>query len=219
MRRCLICLAGFGLLATFTRAETLTIQTGDTAVQSATARANASKTSVDATVTKDKVQFDKLLPGERYDVSLQTPTGQQLRLLDVSWYADLAPEPADPMDDDDRAAINEILSGIKAFTNKNTILQLAGDSQHAVAIVELIRDTDFHARSGDEIIWRIEVWYFENQAGGWAKVQQQNRVIERERFKSAEEFEARRKKIQWIGIASGLKITRGENATIGLPKK
>jgi hypothetical protein len=203
-------------IVTSTHAETLTIRGVDAALVSARAVAWGSKSEAQGTIGKENVVFDKLLPGERYDITLTARDARQLRLIDLSWYAPLPAAEPGPMTDEDRAAIEEILTGIKTFTNKNTMLHLVGNADRAVALVELVRDTDFHARKGDEIIWRIEVWFFEFQAGGWAKVQQQNRVVERERFKSAEAFEAHRRPLTWIGIEAGLQIQQGRDATLDL---
>ena len=205
---------------TWTHAETLTIATPEVDVSAARAQAAGSKTEANGMISTGKVVFEKLLPGESYDVTLTQPDQKQLRLIDLSWYADLPPADTEPgpLKDEDRAAIHDILTNIKAFTNKNTLLTLVGNADRAVALVELIRDTDFHARKADEIIWRVEVWYFEYQAGGWAKVQQQNRIIERQRFKSTAAFEAYRKPLTWIGIEKGLRIEKGKDATVNLPE-
>lgn len=216
-----ICLA-MGLLLhinTVAQAESLTIELGDAPIRQATARPVGGRNESAGVVADGKATFNDLQPGQRYDVTLTRTEGIQLRLLDCSWYNDIppaAPTPG-PLSDDDRAEITAIVKEIKAFTNKNEIVQLLGDADRAVAIVELTRDTDFHARAGDEIFWRIEVWYFENQAGGWAKVQQQNRVIERVRFKSREDYEKTRSSLRWIGIDKGLHIRRGEDAKVAFP--
>lgn len=219
MRHALPTLLVLASITAAARAESLTIDLGSTQVASATATAHGAKTTVDGSIKDQQATFTKLLPGERYDVRLTRPDGQQLRLLDTSWHADTPPANPNPeaLSDDDKAEITAIVKEIKSFMNKNEIVQLVGNADRAVAIVELTRDTDFHARAGDEIIWRIEVWYFENQAGGWAKVQQQNRVIERVRFKSREEYEKTRASMQWIAIEKGLHVRRGEDARVKLP--
>ncbi len=209
------------ILAGLARAESLTIDIGDAPMKSAKALGAGSKSATPGTVADRIVRFDKLLPGERYDVTLTPPDGKQLRLIDLSWHSDAAPASPNPeaLSDDDKAEITSIVKEIKSFMNKNDIVQLVGNADRAAAIVELTRDTDFHARAGDEIIWRVEVWYFENQAGGWAKVQQQNRVIERVRFKTRTEYDKTRTSMQWIGIEKGLHIVRGEDARVILPKQ
>jgi len=77
-------------------------------------------------------------------------------------------------------------------------------------LVELIRDTDFHD-SGGNIIWRVELWYYKNQFGGWQKVQQQSKVLARERFKDQKAFNAKVAKIKWIPELGGLKIPKGKD--------
>jgi hypothetical protein len=201
-------------------ASTLTVMTSGNEFSSAAATGSSEGSkSVAGKITKDRIVFDKLLPGEHYDLTLTNAAAEITRLVDLSWYSDAAADPkAAPLDDEDRAAIKAILTDIKTFTNKNQIVTLVGTGERAVGLVELIRDTDFHANKGGEIIWRMEVWYFENQAGGWAKVQQQNRLIERVRFESSEAMEKYRKSIKWIGLPWGLKMERGKDATITLPK-
>lgn len=210
-------LVGFvvALTAGAAMAGSLTVKTGDLQVASATATASGSGSATQGKAEAKSVVFDRVLPGERYDVSLKTKQGSELRLIDTSWHSDEAADPdAKPLDDEDKFAIQAIVKEIKTFTNHNEIRYLSGTSQRAVAIVECWRDTDFHARKNDEVIWRTEVWYFENQAGGWAKVQQQNRVLDRQRFKSVAAFEAYRKPLKWIGIDAGLKIERGKDAVV-----
>ena len=70
-------------------------------------------------------------------------------------------------------------------------------TRSAVGLVELIRDRDFHAGKG-EVIWRAETWYFEFQNGGWAKVSQQNKLLDRQRFKSADDYVAYVSKLRFV---------------------
>ena len=51
------------------------------------------------------------------------------------------------------------------FTNKNRVLWMAADHKHATLLVELIRDSDFHSDAGGEMVYRVELWYFENYFG------------------------------------------------------
>ncbi|MEI8197557.1 MAG: hypothetical protein WCI73_16810, partial [Phycisphaerae bacterium] len=47
--------------------------------------------------------------------------------------------------------------------------------------VELIRDTDFHSGGSGDLIYRVELWYFERLFGGWAKDKNTERVLMRYR--------------------------------------
>ena len=63
------------------------------------------------------------------------------------------------------------------FYDKVRPLFIAADHQHATVLVELIRTRDFHSDTGGEVIYRVELWYFENLFGGWAKDANTERVI------------------------------------------
>lgn len=115
--------------------------------------------------------------GKPADVKLKD--GTRLVGVDMSWYAKSKPA-GEPLADDDRKSIEEILT-VPSFYNKSRLLYLQGDAQRAVGLVELVRDTDFYAGKG-QVVWRVELWYFEFENGGWAKVSQQNKLLDRQRF-------------------------------------
>lgn len=205
-----------GIFIAKAKAESLTLQADTAQITSVIAKGATSGLEKSGKIDKDAIRFDKLTPGEGYDLSLQRKDGKILRLVDLSWYAPLPATAEKPqaLTDEDQKAIEQIVTEIKAFTNKNTIIQLSGNADRAVALVELIRDTDWHDRKGQEVLWRIEVWYFEYQAGGWAKVQQQNRVIERHRIASPEALDVKRKPFIWRGIETGLRVEKGKDSVV-----
>ncbi len=156
-------------------------------------------------ITDGKIIFRKLLPATPYDVELELPGGQTVRGVDLGWYnEEPAKAGAGELSDGDRAAIADILK-VPTFYNRNELLMLRGDHDRAVGLVQLIRDTDFHAAGGN-VIWRVEVYYFKNQYGGWEKLQQQNKVIRRERFKSLTAFERATAKLRWLPELGGIRI-------------
>lgn len=210
----LICL----LAANVLHAESkIVVETPDIKIISAESKSTSTQKAHPGQVEKSQVTFDKLLPNQSYDLSFKLPDNHLVQFLDLSWYnGDKPAAPPEAMSDEDRQAITEIVTNIKAFTNKNNVMQLLGDSQHAAAIVDLVRDTDFHAGAG-EIIWRVEVWYFENQAGGWAKVQQQNRVIDRDRYKNRADYEKARAGRRYVGLNEGLRTGKDSTTTIKWP--
>ena len=143
------------------------------------------------------------LPGGETAAVTQRPTSPQARLqdgtrllgVDLAWYTAAPPDP-EPISDDDRAEINELLT-VPSFYDRAVLLHLQGDAQRAAGLMELIRDRDFHAGKG-EVIWRAEIWYFEFQNGGWAKVNQQNKLLDRQRFKSADDYAAYLKNLRFV---------------------
>ena len=72
------------------------------------------------------------------------------------------------------------------FYDKVRPLKIAADHQHATVLVELIRTRDFHSDTGGEVIYRVELWYFENLFGGWAKDANTEKVIARVRGKPSD---------------------------------
>ena len=80
---------------------------------------------------------------------------------------DLGKPPEGTLSDEDTKGIRLIIYGIKHYENKVRDLYLTGTSDKAVALMELMQDTDFHSRKGDEITWRMEQWFYEKKYGGW----------------------------------------------------
>jgi hypothetical protein len=163
---------------------------------------------------------NNLLPETPYDLTLTLADGTVLQGVNLSWYGLDAPKAgAAPLADDDRKAIAGLLKNPKAFENKQNVRFISGDENRATVLVELIRDKDFHA-SGGNIIWRVELWYFENQFGGWAKIAQQSKVLRRERFKDQKAFDAATSKIKWIPQLGGIKLAKDKPTTeITLPSE
>lgn len=128
-------------------------------------------------------QMVKVEAGRPVDIKLAD--GKRLVGVDMRWYAK-AKGDGEPLSDDDRKEIDELLT-VPSFYDKTRILHLAGDAQRAVGLVELVRDRDFYAGKG-EVVWRAELWYFEFQNGGWAKVSQQNKLLDRQRFGDHETY-------------------------------
>lgn len=115
-----------------------------------------------------------------YDFILRTPWGR-LEGIDmdpkVSPYdilipaeyrtPDLGLRPEGEFTEEDRAAIRRIIHEVKRYENKVTDMMISGSTDVAVVLVELMMDTDFHGRKGDEITWRIEQWTYEKKYDAW----------------------------------------------------
>ena len=74
------------------------------------------------------------------------------------------------------------------FMDLGRVLYLQGQGNRATMLVELLRDPnrEFYDQKagagGPEIVWRVELWYFLWQHGGWERVANQERVLQRERI-------------------------------------
>jgi hypothetical protein len=156
--------------------------------------------------------FKEVDPRVQYDVKLTLADGAVLQGVSMRWYS-IEPEKTDAgeLSDDDRQQITAVIKDIPAFYNKNDLLILRGSHDRAVALVQLVRDAKFHSDKGDEVIWHIELWYFENQHGGWEKVQQANRVVRRERFASQQAYHDGVDHLRWAPELGGLKPAKGES--------
>jgi len=139
------------------------------------------------------------IPGLRteayYDLELILPAG---RIIGVGLLPKdaaarkIAPAgkkkaPTEPFTPADEKEIRRKAETAPQFTNRNRVLALkGGDGPRrgflwCTHVMEMIRDTDFHARKGDEIIYRLELWYWEKPYGGWSKLRNADVVIYRTR--------------------------------------
>jgi hypothetical protein len=181
---------------------------------SAAANAPGPDLTSDGQIDGNTIRFQKLLPDIRYNVKITLKTGVVLQGVDLNWYNE---DPAKPgaaeFSGDDRKEIQAILR-VPSFYNKSEILQLKADHDRATALVQLIRDQEFHADKGGEIIWRIELWYFKNEFGGWAAINQANKVLRRERFTSAAEYQRATTNAKWISELGGISVLKDRTVNV-----
>jgi hypothetical protein len=191
-------------------AATITIKLPDT-IQAKSASATAEKVESPGRIDGSTVSFD-VTAQTTYDVKLTLADGTILQGVDLEWYdAEPPKKDADEIDDDDKQQITAILTQVTSFYNKNQLLQLHGDHDRAVGLVQLVRDKAFHSDADDEVIWHIELWYFKNQHGGWEKVQQENKILRRERFATHKEYQDVIDHLRWLPQLGGLTVAKGEN--------
>ena len=135
-----------------------------------------------------------LIVGRRYDLVLETTLGR-------IEGADMSVEPTDSsaaasrpatkpasraFTDADRDAIKRLVAGPQRFADEVRILLLAGVGDRAAVLVEKLRTRPFHQSKPDEIVWRVELWYFAWWYGGWAKQPHTQRVLYRRRMQRSE---------------------------------
>jgi hypothetical protein len=124
-----------------------------------------------------------LLPTRSYDLIIWTENAAKEKTrwegVTMDYHREILP--ADVAADDDKKWLENFVKETPAFFDTCRILHLAADHKHATALVELKRTRDFHAQKNGEIIYRVELWYFENQFGGWAKDKNTEKVLARVR--------------------------------------
>ncbi|HUU23202.1 MAG TPA: hypothetical protein VM389_11775 [Phycisphaerae bacterium] len=139
----------------------------------------------------------KGLPGDAtYDLCLRTADGRNLEGIDLDFVdprlirlaaerrkqLKLPPEPPHPFTPDDAKAIVQSIDEMKDFMDSRRALYVQGHGGRATALVECLRAREFYAQKGNEVIWRVELWYFEYHYGGWEQAQEAARVLRRVRI-------------------------------------
>jgi hypothetical protein len=156
-----------------------------------------------------------LLPGHTYDLIAWTKD-TRWEGINMEYHRVVVPD--QPATDDDKQWIKDFVSKELQFANKARVLWMAADHKHAVALVELIRDTGFHSGAAGEIIYRTELWYFENDFGGWAKDRNTEKVITRWRGQS-EHFPANWQYVPLLGAITLDATGASEPVHVTLPEK
>lgn len=139
----------------------------------------------------------KDLPGDAsYDLCLRTAEGRELQGICLDFVDDrmlrlaearrtelgLPPERQHLFDHLDVRELLKWVADMKDFMDIRRVLYLRGHGRRATMLVELLRAREFYDRKGDELIWRTELWYFENEFGGWDRLPNQEIVLERRRI-------------------------------------
>jgi len=137
------------------------------------------------------------LPGDAtYDLCLETVDGRIIEGIDLDFVdarllrlaekrrkeLGLLPERRGEFRLHDVKELLAYVRRMKDFMETRRVLYLRGHGMRATMLVELLRRRRFHGRRGNEVVWRIELWYFENRYGGWERLANQQRVLRRERL-------------------------------------
>ncbi len=132
-----------------------------------------------------------------YDLMVETPWGR-LEGVDmapkISEYDALIPpeyrtedmglEVGGTPSEEDLKAIRRHIYEVRRHENKIRDLLIRGTADKAVVLIELILDRPFVGRKGDEIVWRMEQWYYEKKYDSWTRFR--TRVLARHRVSKRE---------------------------------
>jgi hypothetical protein len=165
------------------------------------------KTTLEGDIKNQTITFANPTPGSAYEAMLTLKDGTVLQGVDMGWYSRV-PDKADaePLTDDDRDQMKAVFTAGAQFFNVQEATLIKGNHNRAVMLVRLER-ANFHSDTGDEIIWRPELWYFQNEHGGWEKVLQTDRVLRRERFATHKDYHDVVDHLKWVPELGGLKST------------
>lgn len=132
--------------------------------------------------------FSNLDPLVRYDVMLHLAGGGQIEGADLDVvgrrFVQVAAG-AHVFGDEDEAMIREQILGVEEYEDQVRVLSVQGDGGDALALVEKIRTRPFHGSGAGEVIWRVEVWPFRWQYGGWVKLAAREQILVHERLPGA----------------------------------
>lgn len=202
-----------------TAAQSIKVSVDDAEIRSALAEVRSMQLETRGEVDGQTVQFDKLLPDTPYDIEIRLRGGAVLAGVNMDWYEPVdraAVDNAEPLTDDDREQIRAIVQDVPSFYDSAEIRLLAGDRSRAVGLVQLERRRGFHNAAAGEIIWRVELYYFQFQAGGWEKSQQVNQVLRRKRFRDAEAYRDEVTPLRWTPQLGGIRVDAGQTKSIRL---
>lgn len=186
----------------------------DVVPRSGEATASAMKLKTDGQVDGRNVNFTNLLPDTPYTIRISLADGSTWRGVDMTWYnAEPLQADAGPITDDDLTEIRSIITDVPSFYNKSSVVDVSGNHDRATVLVQLVRDKDFHA-GANEVIWRMELWYFKFEAGGWAIIPQQNKVLLRVRYPTHEAFHKATGRMKWLPQLGGIRLEKDKPLTV-----
>ena len=140
------------------------------------------------------------LPGDAtYDLVVHTTDGRTIEGIDLGRLDDrllrmaaarrgqlhLPPEPTHAFRREDAEELLTFVRDAEEFMDLRRVLYVQGHGRRATMLLELLRVRDFYDAQGT-IVWRVELWYFEYQHGGWEKLPNQERVLRRQRISPAQ---------------------------------
>lgn len=128
----------------------------------------------------------KIGPRTIEGIDLSAPDARMQRLAQVRRrQLGLPPQREHEFVQADADEIVKYVRDMQDFMDIRRVLYVQGHGSGATALVELLRTREFYAARG-QIVWRVELWYFQEQFGGWQRQGKQDRVLLRERLSGAE---------------------------------
>jgi len=116
-------------------------------------------------------------------IDLEMPDARLARLADVRRkQLGLPGLPSHAFSADDANEIARYVAKMEDFVDLRRTLYIQGHGGQAAALVELMRTKEYYAARPGELIWRVELWYFQFNHGSWERIPESERVLRRERI-------------------------------------
>jgi hypothetical protein len=133
--------------------------------------------------------FDKLPLDKPYDLIIDLINGSRLEGVNIrvkkTDFVDADP----PLIKADEAKLKDIATKLSKFEDTHEFLAVGGNCQHAAVVLNKLRTKPFYESKEGEVIWRLEVWFFEREDPDdpWVKEQDTLFIIHyRERLPKAD---------------------------------
>jgi phage shock protein E len=138
------------------------------------------------------------LPGDAtYDLCLRLDDGREIEGIDLNFVdarlgklaverrkqLGLPPDRTRKFSQADADGLLAYARDMEDFMEDRRVIYIKGHGRRATMLIELMRLRKFVAASGaarpGKIIWRVELWYFLEQRGGWERMANQERMLRR----------------------------------------
>ena len=152
-----------------------------------------------------------------YDLIVDLTSGARLEGVNMRVKKTDFKDEDPPLIQADEAKLKEITKGLSKFEDVHDFLAVGGNAQHAAVVMSKVRTKPFYESKPDEVVWRLEVWFYEREEldDPWVKEQDTLFIIHyRERLQKAD-FD--KKAITLDPKLGGLRPTAGD-AKIDLGK-
>lgn len=150
-----------------------------------------------------KFSLGGLAGDQTYDVCIKTTDGRTFEGIDLTAVDDhisrlaedrrkllgVEPRTTHTFDDDDVKWMLDYAKNMEDFMDIRRVLYVEGHGKRATMVVELLKADNFFSAKAGEVIWRIEMWYFEYQYGGWEQIPNSAVVLQRIRFHTTAEWQ------------------------------
>jgi hypothetical protein len=155
------------------------------------------------------------MAGRAYDLVVWTESAEGVRTrwegVCMDYHREVVADRG--VEEEDRKWLEGFVKEVPSFYDKARVLHMAADHKHATVLVELARTRDFYAGKEGEVIYRVELWYFENLFGGWAKDKNTEKVMVRWRGDPG------KMEMRWQFLAELGGIVPGKGVEVVLPEK
>jgi hypothetical protein len=124
-----------------------------------------------------------------YDLLIDLSSGARLEGVNMRVKKTDFKDADPPLIKVDEEKLKEITKGLSKFEDVHEFLAVGGNAQHAAVVMNKLRSKPFYESKPGEIVWRLEVWFYEREEldDPWVKEQDTLFIIHyRERLPKAE---------------------------------